>query len=67
MAKKKPQALIQTTVPPPVRRKLDILVKAAGRKRADYLRRLVTSHVNAVSPVAIKGMERAWRGVKETT
>ncbi len=60
------QVLIQTTVPSSERRKLDILVRAAGRTRADYLRRLIVAHVKAVSPTVIKGIERSWRGIKET-
>jgi predicted DNA-binding protein len=65
MAKKKAQALIQTTVPVSVRRDLDALVKAASRTRADYLRRLIIAHVKAVNPETIKGIEHSWQGIEE--
>jgi len=47
------------------RRKLDILAKAAGRSRADYIRRLLVVHCDVVDPKVVKGIERAWRGVGE--
>jgi hypothetical protein len=46
--------LIQTTVAPGVLRKLDILARAQGHRRASYLRHLVELHVQSLTPKLLK-------------
>jgi predicted DNA-binding protein len=43
--KKRKMHLVQTVLDLPVLRKLDALAKAAGHKRAGYLRHLIEMHV----------------------
>ena len=45
VAKKRKMHLVQTVLDLPVLRKLDALAKAAGHKRAGYLRHIVEMHV----------------------
>ena len=68
-AKKRKMHLVQTVLDLPVLRKLDVLAKAAGHKRAGYLRHIVEMHVrraydgkpNTPSDIELAKLIRSYR------
>lgn len=64
MKKKTEKALIQAWVDLSLKKKLSRVAKAAGRSDADYLRQLLVTHLNAVTPKLIRALAHAWKGLK---
>jgi predicted DNA-binding protein len=52
-----PGVLVQSLVKKTTRDKLDALARARGCSRAAYLRRLVETHVRAVSPRLLRALD----------
>jgi len=56
---KKRKNLVQALVDPSTLRKLDLLARARHCKRATYVRHVLVTHVESVTPETLRSMERA--------